>query len=178
MATAKKKATKTARGNGRVKTKKASASATGRKSARPRTPAKASRQERKSPETLRMRSVSPSFTVNDIEKSVAWYRDVMGFVEQKRWEDDGKLLGVEMLAGSVVVMLGQDDWKKGRDRVKGEGFRIYCDTAQDVDRLAARVEASGGRVTQQPTDQPWGMRDFSVEDPDGFKISIGAPAKR
>jgi uncharacterized glyoxalase superfamily protein PhnB len=71
-------------------------------------------------------------------------------------------------------MLGQDDWKKGRDRVKGEGFRIYCKTAQDVDRLAAQVKARGGKLTQEPRDEPWGTRDFAVVDPDGFKITIGS----
>ena len=55
--------------------------------------------------------------------------------QQDRWEHEGKLMGVEMRAGGVTFMLGQDDWKKGRDRVKGEGFRLYCQTAQDADRL-------------------------------------------
>jgi uncharacterized glyoxalase superfamily protein PhnB len=129
---------------------------------------------RQQPETLRLRSVAPSFTVNDIEKSLAWYRDVLGFVVKDRWEHEGKLAGVELAAGGVLFMLGQDDWKKGRDRVKGEGFRIYCKTAQDVDRLAAQVKARGGKLTQEPRDEPWGTRDFAVVDPDGFKITIGS----
>jgi uncharacterized glyoxalase superfamily protein PhnB len=129
---------------------------------------------RQQPEPLRLRSVAPSFTVNDIEKSLAWYRDVLGFVVKDRWEHEGKLAGVELAAGGVLFMLGQDDWKKGRDRVKGEGFRIYCKTAQDVDRLAAQVKARGGKLTQEPRDEPWGTRDFAVVDPDGFKITIGS----
>jgi uncharacterized glyoxalase superfamily protein PhnB len=135
---------------------------------------KPAQRARQQPETLRLRSVAPSFTVNDIEKSLAWYRDVLGFVVKDRWEHEGKLAGVELAAGGVLFMLGQDDWKKGRDRVKGEGFRIYCKTAQDVDRLAAQVKARGGKLTQEPRDEPWGTRDFAVVDPDGFKITIGS----
>jgi uncharacterized glyoxalase superfamily protein PhnB len=135
-------------------------------------------RERKQPETLRLRSVAPSFTVNDVEKSLAWYRDVLGFVVKDRWEHEGKLAGVEMAAGGVLFMLGQDDWKKGRDRRKGEGVRIYCNTVQDVDRLADQVKARGGKLTQEPRDQPWGSRDFAVEDPDGYKITIGADTKK
>src|ERR1700681_747267 len=78
----------------------------------------------------RLTSASPSFTVNDIEKSMAWYRDVLGFTVGERWEDGGKLLGAEMAAGDVSFMIGQDDWKKGRDRVKGIGVRMYCTTDQ------------------------------------------------
>jgi uncharacterized glyoxalase superfamily protein PhnB len=127
--------------------------------------------------TLKMISAAPGFTVNDLEKSLAWYRDVLGFVVEERWEQEGKLMGVSLQAGSVGFMIGQDDWKKGRDRKKGEGFRLYCTTTQDVDVLADRIVARGGKLDQEPRDQPWGMRDFALTDPDGFKITIGA-AKR
>ena len=99
---------------------------------------------------LNLRSVGPSFTVNDVEKSLAWYRDVMGFAVGKRWEEGGKLLGVELTAGPVLFMIGQDDWKKGRDREKGVGFRLYCDTDQDVDELAKGIKARGGTLLQEP----------------------------
>ena len=120
-----------------------------------------------------MTEASPSFTVNDLEKSLAWYQDVLGFVAEERWEHEGKLMGVSLRAGSVTFMIGQDDWKKGRDRKKGQGFRLYCTTTQDVDVLADGIKARGGKLDQEPRDQPWGSRDFSLTDPDGFKITIG-----
>jgi len=126
----------------------------------------------KDEKTLRLTSTAPSLTVNDLHKSIAWYRDVLGFVLGERWEHEGKLLGVEMSAGAVTFMIGQDDWKKGRDRVKGVGVRFYCSTGQDIDRLAARIKANGGTLAQEPTDQPWGSRDLSIDDPDGYKITI------
>jgi uncharacterized glyoxalase superfamily protein PhnB len=125
-----------------------------------------------------MSSASPGFTVNDLEKSLAWYRDILGFVVEERWEQEGKLTGVQLRAGDVRFMLGQDDWKKGRDRKKGEGFRIYCATMQDVDVLAKRIEARGGKLDQEPRDQPWGMRDFALTDPDRFKITIWTETKK
>ena len=121
---------------------------------------------------LTLTGVSPTFTVDDVAKSLAWYQDVLGCVVKDRWESEGKLMGVEMSAGTVIFGLSQDDWKKGRDRVKGEGFRLYSDTTQDVDRLADQIKARGGTLLQEPRDEPWGARAFSVEDPDGFKITI------
>ena len=134
--------------------------------------------QRRQPESLRLRSASPGLTVNDIAKSVSWYRDVMGFTVKDKWEQNGKLMGVELVAGDVLFMLSQDDWKKGRDRRKGEGFSLYCITVQDVDRLATRARARGATMLWEPRDQPWGMRDFSVKDPDGFKITFGNEKKR
>jgi catechol 2,3-dioxygenase-like lactoylglutathione lyase family enzyme len=131
-------------------------------------------QARLQPESLRLRSAGPSFTVDNIDKSIAFYRDVLGFTLKDKWEEDGALKGVELLAGSVTFWLGQDDWKKGRGRVKGEGFRIYCGTTQDIDVLAARVRSTGTALAEEPKDQSWGGRDFAVRDPDGFLVTISS----
>ena len=140
-------------------------------------PAARRKRRRQQPETLRLRSVTPGFTVDDLEKSLAWYRDVVGFDVEETWKDADKVVGVSLKAGDVSFMIGQDDWKKGRDRKKGVGFRIFCMTNGSVDDLAKRIEAKGGRLDSGPTDQPWGFRDISLTDPDGFKITIGV-AKR
>jgi uncharacterized glyoxalase superfamily protein PhnB len=137
----------------------------------------AAKKAAKRDNNLRLTSASPSFTVNDIEKSMAWYRDVLGFTVGERWEDGGKLLGAEMNAGDVSFMIGQDDWKKGRDRIKGIGVRMYCDTDQDIDTLAARIKASGGAL-EGPRDTQWGTRELGVDDPDGYKITIAKEIKK
>ncbi len=142
------------------------------KKAPPRAKA-AAREPGNGRDVLALRSASPSFTVNDLEKSLGWYRDVLGFDVEETWKTpDGKVMGISLKAGDVSFMIGQDDWKKGRDRSKGEGFRIYCETKKSVDDLAKRIESKGGRLDSGPTDQPWGVRDISVTDPDGFKITI------
>lgn len=128
---------------------------------------------RRQPETLRLRGVSPSFTANDLQRSIAFYRDVLGFVVGDEWRgENGVLNGCEMHAGSVVFMLNQDDFAKGRDRKKGLGTRLHVSTAQDVDRLASEIKARGGTLDQEPTDMPWGERVFMITDPDGFKLTI------
>ena len=151
------------------KTSKTRAKAKTPKRAARRPKAAAKRAQQKG---FALRGVAPSFTVNDVEKSLGWYRDVMGFAVGNRWEANGKLLGAELKAGPVVFMIGQDDWKRGRDRQKGVGFRLYCKTDQDVDRMAAGIKARGGTLAQEPRDEEWGARAFTVDDPDGFKITI------
>jgi uncharacterized glyoxalase superfamily protein PhnB len=158
------------------KAKRAGGRAAGGRRAAKRTAArrKPALHARRQPESLRLRSASPSFTVNNIQKSLAFYRDVLGFTVKERWEKDGALQGVELLAGRVTFWLGEDDWQKGRDRVKGQGFRMYCGTSQDVDTLARQIRERGGTLAEGPKDQPWGGRDFAVVDPDGFKITFAS----
>lgn len=152
----------------------AAARRTGKKPAVRRSAAAKKHKERRDPETLRLRSITPSLTVNDVEKSVRFYTDVLGFVVGERWEEGGKLQGVMLKAGGCEIGLSQDDWAKGRDRKKGEGMRLWCETAQDIDALAARIKSAGGRLTQEPRDE-MGGRNLWVDDPDGYHLSLSKP---
>jgi len=129
-------------------------------------------RRRQEPETLRLRSLEPSFTVNDLTESLRFYTDVLGFVVDERWTDNGVLRGVTLKAGVCQLSLAQDDWAKGRDRKKGEAVRIWCSTTQDLDVLATRIRAGGWRLTEEPRDLSWGARSLSVDDPDGFHLTI------
>ncbi len=167
-------AKKTAKKTVKKASKKTAKKKTARK-APARRAKRATAAPRKSPGAFRLDAASASYTVNDIQKSLAWYRDVLGMEVVERWEKDGVLMGVELAAGDVSFMIGQDDWQKGRDRKKGEGFRIYCETRQDVDTIARGIVARGGILDHAPQDESWGGRDFSLTDPDGFKITIATP---
>lgn len=129
--------------------------------------ARSARPKRHTPESLRARSITPSFTVNDLQRSIGWYEGVLGFTISERWE-----MGVELKAGTTLLMINQDDWSKGRERQKGVGMRIYLSTAQDLDRLAADITSRGGVLTQPPTMQAWGRKTLDMTDPDGFHLTF------
>jgi lactoylglutathione lyase len=141
-------------------------------SAKAKAKAKTRPAARRQPETLRLRRISPSLTASDLQRSIAFYRDVLGFVAGDEWRRDGELQGCELHAGAITLMLNQDDFAKGRDRPKGLGSRLYYDTVQDIDRLAAEIKARGGTLDQEPQDMPWGSRVFTITDPDGFKLTF------
>jgi len=144
---------------------------TARKQKRPARKTKA-RPKRSRPETLRARSVTPSFTVNDLQRSIGWYEGVLGFTIADRWETGGSLMGVELKAGATRLIINQDDWSQGRDRAKGVGMRVYLATAQDLDRLATDITARGGVLKQPPTVQSWGDKTLDLTDPDGFRLTF------
>ncbi len=117
-------------------------------------------------------TLSTAFTVNDIQKSLAWYRDVVGFAIDQEYEREGKLQAVAMKAGAVRMLIGQDDGAKGWDRVKGQGSVVQITTSENVDEIANRIKAAGGQLETEPMDTPWGSRQFALLDPDGFKLVI------
>jgi len=124
-------------------------------------------------EALQISAIVPSFTVDDLKKSQAFY-EALGFAVEDRWEENGTLLGVMLRAGKTRIGLNQDDWKKGRDRKKGIGMRLFMSTTQNVDEIALRAKSSGITLQSEPHDTEWKSRAFEVIDPSGFVWTIGS----
>ena len=122
---------------------------------------------------LNAKSLLTGFTVDDLNKSIAFY-EALGFAVTQRWDQDGTLMSVMMRAGSLELGLNQDDWKKGRDRQKGLGTRLNIETAQNIDEIAARVKAAGFKLDMEPFDTQWKTRQFELTDPSGFKLTVSS----
>ncbi|MCX5768622.1 MAG: VOC family protein [Gemmatimonadetes bacterium] len=123
---------------------------------------------------LNAATMFPSLTVNDITKSLHFYVDGLGFEIVDKNEVDGVLRFAMLKAGNVMLGVGQDDFAKGRDRVKGVGARFWIQTAQDLVALADRAKAAGVKLDADPAPLPWGPMAFALVDPDGFLITISS----
>ncbi|NEE04578.1 VOC family protein [Phytoactinopolyspora halotolerans] len=120
---------------------------------------------------------------DDPEASLAFYRDVLGFEVRSdvgqgnmRWitvgpagQPDTSILLAPPAADPGIT----DD--EGRTIVemmaKGTYGWILLATS-DVDATFDRLQASGAEVIQEPTDQPYGVRDCAFRDPAGNHIRI------
>lgn len=119
-------------------------------------------------------SLSASLTVKDVNASMVWYRDVLGFTVTQKYEREGKLRAVSLAAGVARILLSQDDGTRGLDRMKGEGLSLQITTTQDIDAIARRIKAAGGLLEADPVDSPFGTRVFRLKDPDSFKLVISS----
>jgi len=124
---------------------------------------------------LRADALNPSLTVSDLQKSLAWYRDVLGLEVQREMVRDGVVRAVAMTAGTVRFLLNQDDGAKGPNRPRGTCMSMNIITRQSVDAVAAHIKAHGGSLLSEPADMPWGMRVFRVADPDGYVFAVSQP---
>ena len=124
-------------------------------------------------EAVQISTIVPSLTVDDLQKSIAFY-EALGFAIDERWEEKGTLLGVMLRAGKSQIGLNQDDWRKGRDRTKGIGMRLFMSTTQNVDEIAKRAKGAGITLKSEPRDTEWKTRAFEVIDPTGFVWTIGS----
>lgn len=158
------------------KTKKATKTKAAKKAAKKSAPKSKSAKPAVKKAAASHTSIAVGLTANDAVASIGWYCDVLGFAVAERWEIDGVFRGSRVTSGNVSINIGQDDWKMGRDRVKGLGTRIYIHTGVNIDKYAADIKARGGNLDQEPADG-WGVRSFSVSDPDGYKLTFMSPRK-
>jgi uncharacterized glyoxalase superfamily protein PhnB len=120
---------------------------------------------------------------DDPDAALAFYRDTLGFEVRNdvgyggmRWITVGP---VDQPGTSIVLYPpGADPGMTDDERrtiaemmAKGTYAMLILATA-DLDGVFAKLEASGAEITQEPTDQPWGVRDCSVRDPSGNMIRI------
>jgi uncharacterized glyoxalase superfamily protein PhnB len=123
---------------------------------------------------LQARGLSPALTVDDLNQSIKLFEG-LGFVVTDRWEEDGKLLGVMLGAGNAMLGLSQDDGKAGTGRTKGVGSRIFIETKQSVDQVAAAATKAGVVLEKSVHDTPWKSRAFEIRTPEGFALTITTP---
>ena len=126
---------------------------------------------------LQISTIVPSFTVDDLQKSITFY-EALGFTVDERWEENGKLLGVMLRAGKSQIGLSQDDWKKGRDRKKGIGMRIVHVDDAERRRDCGAGQERGHQAQSEPHDTEWKTRAFEVTDPSGFLLTISSEYRR
>jgi uncharacterized glyoxalase superfamily protein PhnB len=112
-------------------------------------------------------SVVPYLLYEDRTRAIQWLSDVLGMKEVLRYTaSDGTLGHVELRHGDLVVMLG----------VKGSRFgqvsSITLVFVDDVDSASERAVAGGGRIIEAPVDQPWGLRQAVVADPEGQRWEV------
>jgi len=106
------------------------------------------------------------FVVSDIDASLVYYRDVLGF--RVTFEYGAPLSYACLCCDEVALhLLAAAETK----RLPGHGG--VCIFVRDVDRLYAEVSARGARLLNQPEDRDYGMRDFDVVDADGNQVTFG-----
>jgi uncharacterized glyoxalase superfamily protein PhnB len=127
--------------------------------------------------------VTPNLVVSDLDRSLAFYRDVLGFtvVTTVPPPDSppaaGPLAFAWMQRDTVNVFLNSELVSKMKTSA-GTGMLFITleasDMASGLDGLFAAVK-DRAPVQMPPTDQFYGMREFTITDPDGYVVIFAQP---
>ncbi|MGW8065452.1 VOC family protein [Streptomyces ziwulingensis] len=135
-------------------------------------------------------SLSQCFiAVDDHDKALAFYRDVLGLevrndvgFEGMRWVTVGSPAqpAVDIvLEPPLADPNASDADRKAMAELLAKGMlRGVIFTTDDVDATFERVRAAGAEVLQEPVDQPYGVRDCAFRDPSGNMLRFSRPRER
>ncbi|MFD0854533.1 VOC family protein [Actinomadura adrarensis] len=131
---------------------------------------------------MEYRSAFPMLACDDLERSLAFYRDALGFEEDFRFEDEGKavFVSLKLSDGTAIGLGGVPEGLAGihglpQRPIAGRFFElcVYCD---DVDTAIEELRSLGHPVLVEPADMPWDERMGYVADPDGHPVMVVSSA--
>jgi predicted enzyme related to lactoylglutathione lyase len=99
----------------------------------------------------------------NLERSRKFYRDVLGLAVYREFGDRANPATVFFLGGGFLEVSGQG--------TPGEDLAIWLQV-RDVDAEHERLVHHGAGVLREPKDEPWGLREMWLEDPDGVRIVL------
>ncbi|HET6360852.1 MAG TPA: bleomycin resistance protein [Gemmatimonadota bacterium] len=120
-------------------------------------------------------TIAPCFLVDDVVRTANDYRDRLGFRYDRFWGDPPSFCMVKR--EGIVLMLHQLD-RAGVVRPnrivdpEGEAWDAYV-WVEDADALIAEYRSRSATITREICDQPYGCRDFDVEDCNGYRLCFG-----
>jgi catechol 2,3-dioxygenase-like lactoylglutathione lyase family enzyme len=138
--------------------------------------------EVKGKQTMSFQSLTPNLIVGDMDRSVAFYRNVLGFEQAKTVPEKPPYVFVSMEQGGVVIFLNAAQPLKSGTPVPlagqpAAGTNSMYIKLRGIDELAARVEKHGIKPVIAMHKEFYGMREFAVLDPDGYLIIFAEPTE-
>ena len=120
---------------------------------------------------------------NDPEATIAFYRDTLGFevrndvgYQGMHWITVGPAgqpdTSIVLYPPQATPGITEDEQRMIAEMMAKGTFASINLAVDDVDAAFAELQGRGAEVVQEPTDQPYGVRDCAVRDPSGNLIRI------
>ena len=119
--------------------------------------------------------LSAEFFVPDVTEATRYYTETLGFTVLRMTPDDAPIYAIAYL-GEALVMFTQDRFYAGARAdldYRGAGLNIRL-MVPDVDAVYERVREAGVEVMNPIGDREYGLRDFVMQDPFGFRLRFAS----
>jgi catechol 2,3-dioxygenase-like lactoylglutathione lyase family enzyme len=109
--------------------------------------------------------VQPILRVENMQASLRFYVDILGFKNAEWGTDD--FTSINHAGGAIYLCRGD----------QGRGGAWLWIGVDDVEELCQELKARGVRILLEPTNYPWAL-EMRVEDPDGNVLRFGSEPRR
>ena len=117
--------------------------------------------------------LSPTLAVRNMKKTIDFYTQKLGFtlgmsfpsLESPEYADLSK-------DGMVLMFLPTLNLGIGNDEKLGTGVNLYMQIDGNIDEYYDELRKHGVKITVDIKDEPFGIRDFTIEDIDGYQLTF------
>ena len=121
-------------------------------------------------------AISPSFIVSDVDQTIAFYRDKLGFETRLREPEQDPFFAIIGRDGAQIFIKSDKDVSPLPNHMRHHYMRwdafVYV---PDPDALAADFAEHGADFSKPLEDTHDGLRGFEIYDPDGYVLFFGRP---
>jgi catechol 2,3-dioxygenase-like lactoylglutathione lyase family enzyme len=121
----------------------------------------------------RLTSLAPQFLVDDLERTIAYYHDVLGFAFGEPWNGFyaiGVRDGLELHFKQAPKNVAEREHRRLREHLDASAG------VEGIEAFYAMCVAKGASILKPLSSTAWGTMDFYIEDPDGYIICFGGTA--
>jgi len=117
--------------------------------------------------------ISPTLAVRDMKATIDFYTSALGFKVGMTFPtlDDPEYADISK-DGMVLMFMPTKNLGIGKREKLGTGVNLYLQIDGDIDVYYYQLKKRGVNIVEDIRDEPYGIRDFTVQDPDGYLLTF------
>ena len=121
--------------------------------------------------------LSPTLAVRDMKKTIDFYKNSLGFRIGMLFPDaDNPEYADLSKDGMTLMFIPAANLGIGNDEKLGTGVNLYLEIDGDIDEYYAELKEKGVEIGVDIKDEPFGIRDFTIKDIDGYQLTFNRPS--
>ena len=117
--------------------------------------------------------ISPMLAVRNMKQTIEFYKITLGFKMGMAFPDANNPEYIDLSKdGMVLMFIPVENVGIDKDERLGAGVNIYMQIDGDIDKYYNELKNKGIKIVVDIKDEPYGIRDFTVEDIDGYKLTF------
>ncbi len=117
--------------------------------------------------------LSPLLAARNMKETIEFYTKSLGFKMGMAFPDANNPEYVDLAKdGMVLMFIPAKDHGISREEKLGIGVYLYLQIDGDIDEYYQELKKKGVKIAVDIKDEPYGVRDFTVEDIDGYKLAF------
>lgn len=121
-------------------------------------------------------AISPSFVVSDVDRTIAFYRDKLGFETRYQDPPENPFFAIIGRDGAQIFIKSEGGITPVPNSTRHRHLRLDAFVyVEDPDALATDFADHGAEFSNPLKDTSDGLRGFEIRDPDGYILFFGRP---